>query len=101
MLDPGSNGEVDMQLPPLVIDFQVGIGGVINAQSCFYLASVIDPLIFTSFVLGFQLMSFAASGFHVKYLEVYENSNYTRDNWVRYITTAGSYEIQMASPGPA
>lgn len=69
MLDPGSNGEVDMQLPPLVIDF--------------------------------QLMSFAASGFHVKYLEVYENSNYTRDNWVRYITTAGSYEIQMASPGPA
>merc|ERR1712031_91041 len=47
-------------------------------------------------LMEFQLVSFAASGFHVKYLEVYENSNYRRDNWVRYITTAGMYETSVS-----
>ena len=38
---------------------------------------------------------FTSSGLHVRFLKVFERSQYQTVKWVRYITKAGSYEFRM------
>jgi len=35
---------------------------------------------------------YTASGLHVRFLRVFENSNYATTKWVRYLTQDGVYE---------
>jgi hypothetical protein len=50
--------------------------------------------------LSFSLLMFTSSGLLVRYLKVFEKSNYSSVKWVRYMTRAGNYEIRYASPAP-
>ncbi|KAJ2003395.1 clathrin associated protein complex medium subunit [Coemansia sp. RSA 2322] len=45
--------------------------------------------------LNFQVLMFTASGLLVRFLKVFEKSNYQSVKWVRYMTKAGSYEIRI------
>jgi AP-2 complex subunit mu-1 len=45
--------------------------------------------------LDFQVPMFTASGLHVRFLKVYEKSNYQTIKWVRYVTKAGSYQNRI------
>ena len=45
--------------------------------------------------LDFSLLMFTSSGLLVRYLKVFEKSNYSSVKWVRYMTRAGSYEIRQ------
>lgn len=47
--------------------------------------------------LSFSLLMFTSSGLLVRYLKVFEKSNYSSVKWVRYMTRAGSYEIRCVS----
>jgi AP-2 complex subunit mu-1 len=47
--------------------------------------------------VSFSLLMFTSSGLLVRYLKVFEKSNYTSVKWVRYMTRAGSYEIRYDS----
>jgi AP-2 complex subunit mu-1 len=38
---------------------------------------------------------FTASGLMVRYLRIFEKSNYNAIKWVRYLTKAGSYQIRI------
>jgi len=46
-------------------------------------------------VMDFQVPMFAASGLHVRFLKVFEKSNYSTIKWVRYITKAGQYQHRI------
>lgn len=48
--------------------------------------------------LSFSLLMFTSSGLLVRYLKVFEKSNYSSVKWVRYMTRAGSYEIRYYQP---
>lgn len=48
--------------------------------------------------LSFGLLMFTSSGLLVRYLKVFEKSNYSSVKWVRYMTRAGSYEIRYLCP---
>ncbi|KAK7206202.1 Mu homology domain-containing protein [Myxozyma melibiosi] len=45
--------------------------------------------------MQFNLMMFTSSGLLVRYLKVFEKSNYTSVKWVRYVVRAGNYEIRF------
>ncbi|KAL4784612.1 Mu homology domain-containing protein [Aspergillus varians] len=45
--------------------------------------------------LNFSLLMFTSSGLLVRYLKVFEKSNYSSVKWVRYMTRGGSYEIRF------
>mmetsp|Transcript_4182 Transcript_4182/g.10779 ORF Transcript_4182/g.10779 Transcript_4182/m.10779 type:complete len:124 (-) Transcript_4182:200-571(-) len=45
--------------------------------------------------MDFQVPMFAASGLHVRFLKVFEKSNYQTVKWVRYITKAGTYQHRI------
>ncbi|KAK2768150.1 hypothetical protein FQN54_000002 [Arachnomyces sp. PD_36] len=51
--------------------------------------------------LSFGLLMFTSSGLLVRYLKVFEKSNYSSVKWVRYMTRAGSYEIRYVCPRPS
>jgi len=38
---------------------------------------------------------FPASGLQVRFLKVFEKSNYQTVKWVRYMTKAGSYQYRL------
>jgi AP-1 complex subunit mu len=44
----------------------------------------------------FEIPYFTVSGLQVRYLKVIEKSGYQALPWVRYITTAGTYDIRMS-----
>eukprot|EP00899_Mesostigma_viride_P022097 jgi/Mesvir1/3071/Mv02983-RA.1 len=44
--------------------------------------------------LEFQVPMFTASGLRVRFLRVWEKSNYQTVKWVRYVTRGGQYEIR-------
>mmetsp|Transcript_15360 Transcript_15360/g.46368 ORF Transcript_15360/g.46368 Transcript_15360/m.46368 type:complete len:426 (-) Transcript_15360:441-1718(-) len=46
--------------------------------------------------VNYEIPYFTVSGIQVRYLKVIEKSGYQALPWVRYITTAGEYEIRMA-----
>jgi len=45
--------------------------------------------------VDFEIPYFTVSGMQVRYLKVIERSGYQALPWVRYITTAGDYEVRM------
>ena len=45
--------------------------------------------------MDFQVLMFTSSGSLVRFLKVFEKSNYTSVKWVRYMTKAGSYQIRV------
>lgn len=45
--------------------------------------------------LDFTVTMFTASGLNVRFLKIYEKSNYQAVKWVRYITKAGKYENRI------
>jgi len=45
--------------------------------------------------LSFQVPMFTSSGLHVRFLRVFERSNYATTKWVRYMTKAGQYQIRI------
>jgi AP-2 complex subunit mu-1 len=45
--------------------------------------------------LNFNIPMHSASGVHVRFLKVYEKSNYQTTRWVRYLTKAGEYEARI------
>ena len=48
--------------------------------------------------IDFQVLMFTASGLIVRFLKVFEKSNYTSIKWVRYLTKAnGSYQIRVCT----
>lgn len=46
--------------------------------------------------LSFSLLMYTSSGLLVRYLRVFEKSNYASVKWVRYMTRAGSYEVRVS-----
>lgn len=49
--------------------------------------------------VDFQVLMFTASGLLVRFLKVFEKSNYNSVKWVRYLTkAAGSYQIRVRPP---
>jgi AP-2 complex subunit mu-1 len=61
--------------PPIAMEFQV-------------------LLMFLSHLL-FKVPMFTASGLHVRFLKIFEKSNYNTVKWVRYITKNGSYQNRI------
>ena len=48
--------------------------------------------------VDFQVLMFTASGLLVRFLKVFEKSNYHSIKWVRYLTKAnGGYQIRVSS----
>lgn len=45
--------------------------------------------------MDFSLAMFTSSGIVVRYLKIFEKSNYTAVKWVKYVVRAGSYEIRF------
>lgn len=46
--------------------------------------------------VDFQVLMFTSSGLIVRFLKVFEKSNYTSIKWVRYLTKAsGTYQIRV------
>ena len=45
--------------------------------------------------VNFSLLMFTSSGLLVRYLKVFEKSNYSSVKWVRYLTRGGSYEVRF------
>src|SRR5438105_11141663 len=45
--------------------------------------------------MDFQVLMFTSSGLLVRFLKVFEKSNYSSVKWVRYMTKAGSYQIRV------
>ncbi|KAJ3180133.1 hypothetical protein HDU85_004136 [Gaertneriomyces sp. JEL0708] len=45
--------------------------------------------------LDFQVLMFTASGLMVRFLKIFERSNYNSVKWVRYMTKPGSYQIRF------
>eukprot|EP00300_Choanocystis_sp_HF-7_P032560 c4329_g1_i1.p1 GENE.c4329_g1_i1~~c4329_g1_i1.p1 ORF type:complete len:432 (+),score=1.99 c4329_g1_i1:95-1390(+) len=45
--------------------------------------------------MEFQVPMFAASGLKVRFLKIYEKSNYPSVKWVRYLTKGGVYETRI------
>jgi AP-1 complex subunit mu len=43
----------------------------------------------------FEIPYFTVSGIQVRYLKIIEKSGYQALPWVRYITTAGEYELRI------
>jgi len=46
-------------------------------------------------IMEFQVPMFTSSGLHVRFLKVFERSNYETTKWVRYMTRAGTYQIRI------
>ena len=47
--------------------------------------------------VDFQVLMFTASGLIVRFLKVFEKSNYQSVKWVRYLTKAsGSYQVRVS-----
>ncbi|KAI8851192.1 Mu homology domain-containing protein [Chytridium lagenaria] len=47
--------------------------------------------------MDFQVLMFTSSGLMVRFLKIFEKSNYQSVKWVRYMTKAGSYEIRCVN----
>ncbi|KAF9348570.1 hypothetical protein BGX34_002400 [Mortierella sp. NVP85] len=45
--------------------------------------------------MDFQVLMFTSSGLLVRFLKVFEKSNYNSVKWVRYMTKAGNYQIRF------
>lgn len=73
-------------LPSVEADDGDGGGGASSASA----ASRLPPI-----RVSFEIPYFTVSGIQVRYLKVIEKSGYQALPWVRYVTTAGEYEIRV------
>ncbi|KAJ1972388.1 clathrin associated protein complex medium subunit [Dimargaris xerosporica] len=46
--------------------------------------------------MDFQVLMFTSSGLLVRFLKVFERTNYQAVKWVRYMTKAGSYQVRVS-----
>jgi len=46
-------------------------------------------------VMDFQVPMFTSSGLHVRFMKVFEKSQYETVKWVRYMSKAGQYQIRI------
>lgn len=77
--------------PPIDVDFQVCIKSLCKEQTRFCSAFV------ASLILHLQVLMFTASGLIVRFLKVFEKSNYQSIKWVRYLTKAnGGYQVRVS-----
>ncbi|KAJ3830442.1 Mu homology domain-containing protein [Lentinula raphanica] len=69
--------------PPIDVDFQVGLLFIY-----IYIRA-------SRLISNFQVLMFTASGLIVRFLKVFEKSNYHSIKWVRYLTKAnGGYQVR-------
>lgn len=45
--------------------------------------------------MDFQIPMYSCSGVQVRFLKVYEKSNYQTQRWVRYLSKAGDYQVRI------
>jgi len=45
--------------------------------------------------IDFQIPMLSSSGVQVRFLKVYEKSNYTTNKWVRYLSKSGEYQMRL------
>ena len=45
--------------------------------------------------VDFQISMYTCSGVQVRFLKVYEKSNYQTQRWVKYFSNAGEYQIRI------
>lgn len=45
--------------------------------------------------MDFQVIMYTSSGLLIRFLKIYEKSNYESVKWVRYLTKAGSYQVRF------
>jgi AP-2 complex subunit mu-1 len=45
--------------------------------------------------VDFQILGLAASGVQVRFLKVYDKSNYQTQRWVKYLSKNGEYSIKI------
>lgn len=62
------------------------------------LSSTVDKKVWSRppITMDFKLAMFTSSGIVVRYLKIFERSNYTTVKWIRYQVKAGSYEIRVS-----
>jgi AP-2 complex subunit mu-1 len=78
--------------------FAGGAEGVLNADATLTTMTNHKAWSRPPLSLSFSLLMFTSSGLAVRYLKVFEKSNYSSVKWVRYMTKAGSYEIRWVVP---
>lgn len=69
------------------------LSGAVEAGADSNVSTTVPPL-----TLDFNVVGYAASGLRVRYLEIYESGEYEKESWIRYMTTAGNYEIRVTAP---
>jgi len=69
------------------------LSGEVDEASGANVSTVVPPL-----TLDFNVVGYAASGLRVKYLEIYESGEYEKESWIRYMTSAGSFQIRVSAP---
>eukprot|EP00301_Raphidiophrys_heterophryoidea_P000524 c10261_g1_i1.p1 GENE.c10261_g1_i1~~c10261_g1_i1.p1 ORF type:complete len:361 (+),score=76.62 c10261_g1_i1:85-1167(+) len=84
---PKMNGDSDCNLSAEV----KMLSGAVEADS--NAITTVPPL-----TLEFNVVGYAASGLRVRYLEIYESGEYEKESWIRYMTSAGSYQIRVSTP---
>ena len=57
--------------------------------------SIKKPWVRPPISLDFQVLMFSSSGLVVRYLRIFEKSNYNTIKWVRYMSKAGSYQFRI------
>ena len=45
--------------------------------------------------MDFQIPMFSSSGVQVRFLKVYDKSNYQTQRWVQYLSKAGEYQLRI------
>jgi AP-2 complex subunit mu-1 len=45
--------------------------------------------------MDFQIPMYSCSGVQVRFLKVYDKSNYQTQRWLRYLSTAGDYQVRI------
>ncbi len=53
------------------------------------------PWVRAPITLDFQISMHSSSGVQVRFLKVYDKSNYQTQRWVRYMTKAGDYQVRI------
>lgn len=74
--------------------FSGGAEQSIHATATLVSTTVVKPWSRPPISMDFSLSMFTSSGIVVRYLKIFEKSNYSTVKWVRYLVRAGSYEIR-------
>lgn len=69
------------------------LSGQVEEAENIKVSTVVPPL-----TLDFNVVGYAASGLRIKYLEIYESGEYEKESWIRYMTSAGQFQIRVTAP---